>query len=175
MLKKILVCLDGSKFAEGILPHAIERARRFNSKVILIKVITVNFAPYATVVPGQPELAISPKQLDIVIREKETRAKSYLDGVAKRLRAMGLDVDWVAINGITRGSIAGTITTYATQNEVDLIMMATHGHSFWKRFVFGSVTESLIRNSNTPVLVVKPKDAEAKEDAFGEVPQTSLA
>lgn len=173
MLKKILVCLDGSKFAERILPHVIERARRFNSKVVLIKVITVNIGSYATGVPEQPSLLV-PGLLEKNIRIEETKDRLYLDSVTKQLREMGLDVDWVTINGITRGSIAGTITTYATQNEVDLIMMATHGHSFWKRFVFGSVAESLIRNSNTPVLVVKPKDAEAKEDAFGEMPQASL-
>ena len=174
MLKKILVCLDGSKFAEGILPHAIERARHFNSKIILLKVITVNIAPYATAVPGQPVL-IMPGLLENNIRTEEMRAKSYLDGVAKRLRETGLDADWVALHGIGEYTVSSIIVTYATENKVDLIMMATRGRSFWKRFMFGSVTESVIRESSTPVLVVKPKDIGAKESAFSEIPQGALA
>ncbi len=174
MLKKILVCLDGSKFAERILPHAIERAKRFNSKIILLEVITVNVSAYATGVPGQP-VFFMPGLLENDIRTEETRAKSYLNDVAKRLREMGLDVDRVALRGVTRGSIASTITTYAAENEVDLIMLATHRHGSWKRLVYGSVAESLIRNSSLPVLVVKPEDTETKEGILGEIPQASLA
>ncbi len=174
MLRKILVCLDGSKFAERILPYAIERAKRFNSKIILLEVITVNIAPYATAVPGQPAFTLS-GPLENDIRIEETKDRAYLDGVAKRLREMGLDVDWVALRGVTRGSIASAIITYAAENEVDLIMVATHRHSFWKRLVFGSVAESVIRESAIPVLVVNPTDTETEDGTFNEVPQASLA
>ncbi len=172
MLKKILVCLDGSKFAEGILPHAIERAKRFNSKIILLEVITVNISAYAIGVPQQSALVMSGVlQRDICI--EETRARSYLNDVAKRLRETGLDVDWVALQGTTRGNIASTITSYATENEVDLIMIATHRHSFWKRLVYGSVAESLIRNSSTPVLVVNPTDTETEDGTSGWIPESA--
>ncbi len=174
MLRKILVCLDGSKFAEGILPYATERAKRFNSKIILLEVITVNISAYAVGVPQQSALVISGVlQRDICI--EETRARLYLNYVTKRLREMGLDADWVALLGITRDSIASNITTYAAENEVDLIMLATHGRSFWKRLVCGSVTESVIRNSSTPVLVVNPTDTETEDGTFVQIPEGELA
>ena len=157
MFKKILVCLDGSKFAERILPHAIERAQRFSSKVVLLRVIRVNIGVYFTHIPGQPPL-IMPELVDGIIREEEIRAKSYLDRVATRLRERGLDIDSVVLPKIAEGTAASTIVTYAVENEVDLIIMATHGYGGWKRLVFGSVVESVIRNSAVPVLAVKPQD-----------------
>ena len=41
MFEKILVCLDGSKLAEQILPYATEQAKRFNSKVVLFQAFTI--------------------------------------------------------------------------------------------------------------------------------------
>ncbi len=157
MFKKILVCLDGSKFAERILPHAIERARRFNSKVILLQVITVNVGAYVTPVPGHLPL-FTPQLLDSIIRREETRAKFYLSSVVARLRETGLDVDAVVLQKMAEGTIASTIVTYAAENEVDLIMIATHGYRGLKHFVFGSVAECVIRESALPVLVIKPQD-----------------
>lgn len=157
MFKKILVCLDGSKFAEKILPHAIGRAQRFNSQVILFRVIRVNIGAYFTHIPGQPPL-IMPELADGIIREEEKRAKSYLNSVAAQLRGAGLNVDSVVLPKIAGGTIASTIVTYAVDNEADLIVMATHGYSGWKHLVFGSVVESVIRNSAVPVLAIKPQD-----------------
>lgn len=178
MLKKILACLDGSKFAERILPHAIERARHFNSKIVLFKVINVNISAHIISMPGmpgQPTPVILLKQLDSRIREEEIRARSYLDGVAAQLRGMGLDVDRVVLHKTAEGTIGSTIVAYAAANAVDLITIATHGHSGWKHLVFGSVAESVIKNSASPVLVVKPKDTETDGGAFSGIARGALA
>lgn len=170
MFKKILVCLDGSKFAERILPHAIERAQRFNSKVVLLRVITMNIGAYFTHIPGQPPL-IMPELLDDVTGREETRAKSYLNSVAARLRGVGLNIDSVVLPKIAEGNIASTIVTYAAENEVDLIIMATHGYSGWRHLVFGSIVESVIRNSAVPVLAVKPQDIPTRDSTSVEEPE----
>ena len=59
MFKKILVCLDGFKFAERILPYAIERAKSYSSKIVLLRVINVNFGTYTSPIPGHPPLITS--------------------------------------------------------------------------------------------------------------------
>ena len=51
MFNKILVCLDGSSLAEQILPYVTEQAKRFNSKIILLKVVT---DADAVIVPTTP-------------------------------------------------------------------------------------------------------------------------
>ena len=176
MLKKILVCLDGSKFAEGILPHAIERAKHFNSKIILLTVIDWKVSAFAESMvgmPGQSAPIVIPEQLDNMIRKEESRDRLYLETVAVRLKQMGLDVDYVARRRMV-GTIGDAIVAYAAENEVDLIMMATHRHGFWKRIVSGSVTESVIRKSPSPVLVVSPQCGRTNEGALGEMPQASL-
>lgn len=158
MVKKILVCLDGSQFAEGLLPYAIERAQHFNSKIILLTVTTSMTSVLTASLPGtagQAASAMVPAQLDDILRKEETAARMYLESVAIRLREMGLDVDYTT-RSMGGDSIANTIVVYAAENDVDLIMMATHGHSFWKRLILGSVTESVIRKSTTPVLVTMP-------------------
>ena len=46
---------------------------------------------------------------------------------------------------------------YANNNKVDLIAIATHGRSGFKRMLFGSVTEHVIKNSKMPILLIKPQ------------------
>lgn len=180
MLKKILVCLDGSKFAEGLLPYAIERARHFNSKIILLKVINSNVSTYVFSLPGmagQPVQSvpiIAQAQLDSMIREEEVRDRLYLESVATRLRGVGLGVEVVAWRRAAGDGIGDAIVTYAAEHEVDLIMMAAHRRSFWKRFIYGSITESVIRKSSIPVLVVNPTDTEI-EMVLCSVPEGELA
>ena len=176
MLKKILVCLDGSKFAEGLLPYAIDRARRFSSKIVLLKVIDLKVSVLAVSVsgmPGQSAFIIGQGQLDNMIRKEESRDRLYLETVAVKLKQMGLDVDYVTWHRMA-GTIGDAIVAYARENEVDLVMMATHRNSFWKRLVFGSITESVIRKSASPVLVVSPQCGRTNEGALGEMSQASL-
>ncbi len=134
----------------------------------------MNIVAYATFTSGLPPI-VAPSLLQVAVHEEEIRAKSYLGSVAVRLREMGLDVSWVALHGIIRGSIASDIINYAAANEVDLTIIATHGHSSWKRFISGSVAESIIRKSTSPVLVVSPKDTETEDGAFDRIPEGTLA
>lgn len=177
MLKKILVCLDGSEFSEGLLPYAVERARYFNSNIILLKVTRSMVSALATALPstsGQAIPILAPTQLDDMLRKEEAVDKLYLEKLATKLKKMGLEVDCVTCS-IGGDTIANTIVAYSNENEVDLIMMATHGHSFWRRLVFGSVTESVIRKSASPVLVIRPETEIEKNNTFNPVPESGPA
>ena len=177
MLKKILVCLDGSKFSERTIPYAIERARRFSSKIVLLKVIDLSVSARIIPMPGmagQSMPTIVPDRLDDMIREEEARDRLYLESVATRLTETGLDIDYVARHRSAGDTIGDTIIAYAAENEFDLIIMATHRHSFWKHIIFGSVTESVIRKSASPVLVVSPQSGMTNTGSLVEMPQASL-
>ncbi len=157
MFNKILVCLDGSKFAERILPHVIDKAQRFESKLILLKVINVNFGEYTTLIPGHPPL-ITSEVMDSIIIGEEMKAKAYMNNLVARLNRIGINVDAVVQHKVPQGTIGSTIAACAKANEVDVIMIATHRRKGWKRLVFSSIAESVIRETTLPVLAIKPED-----------------
>ena len=156
MFKKILVCLDSSHLAEQILPYATDTALRFGSKLVMIQVI----AP-STVLPEVDTEKETPAHTDRRVSEKiqreENEARAYLERVAQPLRKSGLDVECVTFED----TIDEGIVNYAEKNEVDLIAIATHGRSGLGRSVFGSVSDSVLRKSGLPILVIKPREVKA--------------
>ncbi len=149
MFKKVVVCLDGSKLAEQILPFVQAGAAKFDSKVVLLRVLGVQTAiPY---VDGKPPEA------DIVSEEshrKETEAGEYLESIAVSLRSVGLNVECVILHKVSADE---AILDYAAENDVDIIAMTTHGRSGILRTVLGSVADSVVRKSGLPVMVISPK------------------
>jgi len=162
MTKTILVCLDGTKFAEQIIPYAIERARQYKSKLILVRVVSVNAGALAVSLPGHP-MFISAAVLESIVTGEEMKAKAYLGRVISRLRAMKIDASAVVLHKVTHDTVGGTISAYAEENTVSLIMIATHGYRGWKRLVFGSMAESVAKDSSVPVLAVQPGDSLAED------------
>lgn len=153
MFKKILVCLDGSRLAEQIMPYATEEAIHFQGKLVLLQVVQepVAFSPG---IPGEGSVPI---QTDVMVegtKEALNRAKDYLEKLAVPLRKKGIQVKTVAIPG--RADEA--ILDYANTNSINLIAIATHGRGGLRRAVFGSVADHLLRESGLPVLVIRPQD-----------------
>ena len=154
MIDKILVCLDGSKLAEQILPYAIEQATRFNSKIVLLQAFTI---PSTIAAAEASEAPVAGADL---IREEaqrlETEARFYLETIAKSLQQKGLDVTCVILQGLA----SEVIVNYALNEKIDLIALATHGHSGLGRVIFGSVADHVLRESGLPILVIKPRKIE---------------
>ncbi len=155
MFKKILVCLDGSHLAEQILPYATEQAKRFNSKVILLQVITDSAAITASMTPtGDPLMMASQVSVEKMESESE-EVKAYLSRIAKHMEDAGLDVEPTAIFDPLPGP---AIVDHASANKVDLIAIATHGRSGLRRVVSGSVADHVLRESHLPILLIRPRE-----------------
>ncbi len=151
MFEKILICLDGSKLAEQILPYATEQALHFNSRVVLLQAFII---PSSVAVAGaEAAPAISPNLLAEEAKRLETETMTYLEEVAAPLREKGLEVDCVTRQGLA----SEVITGYAQRENVALIALATHGHSGLGRVIFGSVADHVLRESGLPVLIIKPQ------------------
>ena len=88
---------------------------------------------------------------DFAEAERASR-KQRLDALAAECRGWGV----VAATVIAEGPPGPTLTEYAEQNGVDLIVMVSHCRGGLKRITLGSVTDFVIRNTHIPVLVVKP-------------------
>ena len=95
-----------------------------------------------------------------IYREQEmaslrVNAQRCLNRVKDRLAEAGLE----SRVEILFGSPAKKIVEYAEREGIDLIAMATHGHSGFRRRVFGSVAEKVLRTTALPLLLIRPPDA----------------
>lgn len=159
--RNVLVPLDGSSLAEQILPHAIGMARLFGSRLTLLRVAR---AGPSFGYPSVP-LGVPLEPVDAV------EAKRYLDGVAERMRAEGLEAGaLVARNPVPARAIA----EYAEANDVDLIALATHGRGGLSRLVLGSTADKVIRSCLVPVLAYRPRTERGVEQGAEQGLETRL-
>ncbi|MFQ5879069.1 MAG: universal stress protein [Dehalococcoidia bacterium] len=148
MVRKVLVCLDGSCFAEQVLPFAADLASCSGASVVLLQVRGTP-TPISTL-PGPVVGAAYTKAVQEAQRDNEQRVTAYLQDKAGPLQQRGIDVEVVSIEG----EAGDAIVNYARENRVNLIAMATRGHSRLRRLLFGSVADYVVRESGLPVLIV---------------------
>jgi nucleotide-binding universal stress UspA family protein len=133
---KILVALDGSPDAESALMHAISLARDQHARITLLTVgPSVNRAAAVGTAPP-------PDLLDVhqdILREA-TRLIPRDVGVTTRLE---------------RGEAPATILRISREEEADLIVMGSHGHSRIHRALLGSVSQKVLAQSEIPVLLMR--------------------
>ena len=137
MFKKILVPLDGSKLAEGIIPRVEWLAKIHDGEVTLLRVALAHMIPGTDPVEHQVK----------VVRE----AEEYLAKVEANLKGVG-----VRVNSVVRyGHDAQEIVDHARDRGFDLIAMSTHGRTGLAQFVLGSVASKVIHTSTVPILLCR--------------------
>lgn len=142
--KHILVPLDGSELAETALNDAFSLAEMSNADITLLQVI-----PTIEQVLGAE--TGYPIYIDQQWASKKTHVQDYLNAVCKRLGHKEIKVH----TAIEMGSAPEIIISYAHNHPVDLIVMATHGWSGLKRWVYGSVADKVLRGADLPVLLIR--------------------
>ncbi len=160
MYKKILGPLDGSQLSECSLEHikTIATGCQVPNVILLVvlKQSTMPSPPFNEVW-GSREAVID---IGRRLREEESEikqdAQKYLDKVADNLKKIGVQVQTAVIISELDKGVAETILDYAQNNEIDLIVMSTHGRSGISRFAFGSVADKVVRHANIPVLTIAP-------------------
>lgn len=167
----ILVTLDGSKFAEAVLPK-VASLTKAGDRVTLVRVIDearvhATFArPPASredlqggvdlliggKIPREAPPVVAPVE-DVVQAEEGARheAQDYLEGIARKFFAGNASA--VVLAGTDP---AKEIVAYARKQCPDLIAMATHGRTGLAQMVVGSVAQRLLRAGIAPVLLVRP-------------------
>ncbi len=147
MYKKIMVPLDGSELAECVLPHAETIVKGCGvSEVILVRV-----AEQFQRASGFAEFSYSEEEIRGINLERQKLAEDYLSQVVGRLKWDGVNLK----SEVLSGKAAECLADYATSNDVDLIIIATHGRSGISRWVWGSVADRLLRSACVPVLIVR--------------------
>jgi len=142
MYKRMLVPLDGSELAEVAFTYAKELAGRLDLDVVLLHVCVQQECDLAPMHRAYVERAA-----EIVRRESEEVQQRT--GIQSGVRALEARAE-VAV-----GHPAEEILRYADENDIDLILMATHGRSGVGRWAMGSVADKVLRASIVPVWLVR--------------------
>jgi nucleotide-binding universal stress UspA family protein len=154
MFNRILVPLDGSTLAERAIPHAEQFARIFGSSIILLQVLDPT-SFHENPNPVDP--------LSWQIRKAE--ADMYMNGVAAHLRENLLgstprspdkEEEKVRVEySIREGKTAENIVNFAHAENIDLLVISTHGSGGLSRWNISSITQKVINLIYLPVLIVR--------------------
>jgi nucleotide-binding universal stress UspA family protein len=153
-LRRVMVPLDGSPLSQQALGIAAGIARREGAALHLVTVI----APLGTLPTGGEGFAHD-YAVEQALHEGFRR---YLD---ERAGAVRRQEPGVPVTGsVLDGRVAGTLARYARDEDIDLIVMTTHGWGGLKRLWLGSVAQALVHRAHCPTLLMRPSDA---APAFG--------
>jgi nucleotide-binding universal stress UspA family protein len=155
-LKNILIPLDGSKIAEKMIERAVEVGRLTGAGYTLLRVIKpVPSVPSPTGSASlDAEVESMLRAMDAIQEKLRNEALTYLDGVARPLRAQGLRVETKVVVDQQPGA---AIVHEAAPPAADLVALETHGRRGLSRLILGSVADKVVRGAAVPVLVHKPK------------------
>ena len=161
--RPILVPLDGSDVAAGILPYASQIAKSCKVPLVLLTVVD----PDAM---GRPTSAFTLQSLardkganywEEIEQSLQVSALESLKGVASDLRKDGIAVEIQA----ALGRPAEQILQVSEEERCGLIAMSTHGRNPISRSILGSVTDKVIHTSKVPVLTVTPERGKSYQEA----------
>ena len=134
MYQRILAPLKQDETDDAVIEHAGYLAGLTGGRVTLLHVVH------------------SHSRDELVYREEQGR--KYLEAWAARLTDRAVS----AATRVVPGEPAEAITRLAREEKMDVIVMATHGHSEVRHLFMGSVTEHVVRNGDLPVLLVRPAE-----------------
>ena len=146
-IQRILVPIDFSAPAEKALRYAVSFARQFDAKITLIHVRPVPYYP--------AEMGGIPTVFPINEPPAE-KVQARLDAVVKRL----VPPEMRARTLLRVGAAYDEICKAARDAKVDLIVIATHGHTGLTHMLLGSTAERVVRHASCPVLVVREHEHE---------------
>lgn len=145
MYKKILVPLDGSHHAEVAIPYAVEMARKFDARIVLLRCMVLP----EPILVGM-DMALPEHYADLQKAERD-HVENYLARVRDRPELKDL-VDEVKV---PFGAPGEAILEFCDVEQCDLIVMSSHGRTGFSKFVYGSVAEKVLHHANCPILLVR--------------------
>ena len=150
MFDPILVPLDGSLLAECVLPQVVALSRAFNAKITLLHVLEKNRAGTST------------QLFDLLNWQiNKTEAKLYLEKIGDRLQKSGLQTKSIVLEG----PVAESITEFAQNEGMKLVILSSHGRSGLRKWGISSVTHKIILSAPTSVFIVRAQ--KLKEQLYG--------
>jgi len=146
-LKSIIVPLDGSPLAESVLPTVAAMAKELDLEVVLFRGYHLPYNTYG----ADDAYMVNYEELIAGVRDD---ANAYLEKKVAEVKGRGV----AKVSALSKEGFAGDeIITLGRKMPGNLIAMCSHGRSGVRRFVLGSVTETVVRHSGEPVLVLRAR------------------
>jgi nucleotide-binding universal stress UspA family protein len=151
LYKKILIAIDFSDNSTQAFKNTVMLARQNNADIHALHVI------HDIAQPG-PFFTLDAEKVDIFQKGRKTAALKELDDLAKKeLADFPEDMKRFVGAEVLFGNPATTILNYADRNEIDVIVIGSHGHGIIEHAILGSVAEKVIRKSTIPAFVIPLK------------------
>lgn len=142
--QNILVPVDGSETSLSVVKHAAEFAKAFNSKIIVVQVMTLD--PYIA------SEYLANGQSNMLIERAREFIQDNINVAKEQFLAEGVQVETRLLEG---ENIARTINQATTDLKIDLVILSSHGRTGFQKLIMGSVAQSLLTELQIPVLVIK--------------------
>jgi nucleotide-binding universal stress UspA family protein len=151
-IKKILIGVDDSKFAEYAAAYGFEIARKFSASVGLVNIVEPTMLPpmgtSADPILGMPMQGVGVEEMELLDIRK-SQAEDIFERTTKKFAK-----DIKVTHFTEYGATAQGIIDCSKEFNADLIVIGTHNRSGIDRLLMGSVAEHVVRHSEVPVLVV---------------------
>jgi nucleotide-binding universal stress UspA family protein len=157
MIKRILIGIDDSKYADHAAKYGFNLAEMLQAHVGLVHINEPMAIPIsngsADSILGTPMQGLSGIDDVDMLNAQTQLSENIIERTAKRY---GGKLEVTQFNEY--GSTADGIISCAKEFEADMIIIGTHSRSGLDRLLMGSVAENVVRNSEIPVLVVPSKE-----------------
>lgn len=144
-LQRILLPTDFSDYSATATKYACELATRFDAEIHLVHTLETHLSSTPGFTMGMA--------LPTYINESKAAAEKSLAGVLDPKWSIGRKV----IQAVVEGSPKVEIIRYARKQDIDLIVLSTHGRTGLIHVLMGSVAETVVRTAPCPVLTVRPE------------------
>jgi len=161
MYNKILLPLDGSDLSHKAISHAVAVATGLSAEIVLLQVIDsvahiISETTPATIEPI-PSGELTVEIAESAVEGQRQAAQQNLDSARDQIVAGGIDAARV-LTEVVEGAPAQAIEDAVARLGCDMIVIATHGRSGFKRAILGSVADHVARHTPTAaVLLIRPE------------------
>lgn len=142
-INKILVPIDFSDYSKNSLRFAVNFTKSFNAKLYLVYVVEPVVYP--------PDFSMGQIAIPSIDLEMDKRAIEELNKLAEQDIPSDVEVKTIVKTGKPFIEIIET----AEEEDIDLIIISTHGHTGVEHILFGSTAEKVVRKAPCPVLTVR--------------------
>jgi nucleotide-binding universal stress UspA family protein len=152
MFQHILVPLDGSQRAEQAIPIAAQIARTSGGSLFFLRVVDTlqELGVYSS---------LAAIYLQEMLEKERIEAAAYLEEITASPALVGIKSQ----SAVFSGSAASMLLHVAQQEDIDLIVLCSHGYTGFKRWALGSVAQKVARYSPIPILLVREQNLKLKE------------
>jgi len=145
-IRSILVPIDFSVHSKNALKYAVLMARQFGASIHLVYVVEPTIYP--------ADLGFGQVVLPGVEEELREKGGAELQALIGKEIGTTVRASW----NVRTGNPHQEILREAEEKRVDLIVVATHGHSGVEHMLFGSTADRIVRHARCPVLTVRPQE-----------------